>query len=451
MESHSNSVIVGSGLVGSLASIYLAKRGFNVNVFEQRSDIRKAAIYGGRSINLALSTRGWTALEKVGVDQPVKDISIPMYGRQIHNLDGTQTYQPYGKEGQAIYSVSRGDLNKALIDIAEKEFNVKFHFNQRIHELNLDTQSLLVENAETKEKQNVQSDFILGADGAYSMVRYSMQKLSRFNYSQEYLSHSYKELLIPAGADGSYLIEKNALHIWPRGHFMFIALPNFDGSFTCTLFAPFEGKDSFSEITSEEKVMQYFETYFKDVIPLIPDIKEQFLNNPTSHLVMVRCYPWNHKNVALIGDSAHAIVPFYGQGMNAGFEDVRVLDELLEDSSLDYSALLQRFSMLRKQEGDAILDLALYNFIEMRDLVAQPEFLFRKKIEAHLHEHLGNDFLPLYSMVTFSNIPYSQALQQGKRYDKMMMEMLALPDIQQIWNTDITVNFAKKWLEENPS
>lgn len=447
--SETRSIVVGAGLVGSLLSIYLAKRGHKVSVYEQRPDIRKSSVYGGRSINLALSTRGWTALDKVGLGDEIRSISIPMYGRHIHNLDGTEVFQPYGKENEAIYSVSRGDLNKKMISLAEQQDNVEVHFNHKLVKMDMKRNHLLMYDGDQDETFEVNADMIFGADGAFSRVRYGLQKTPLFNYSQEYLSHAYKELTIPAGPNGEYLIEKNALHIWPRGHFMLIALPNFDGSFTCTLFSPFEGKDSFSEIHNEQDVMNYFRKYFPDTIPLIPTLASDFLNNPTSSLVMVKCFPWHHEQVALIGDAAHAIVPFYGQGMNCGFEDVRVLDEMIDQFGTDWKALLEHYSIERKPDGDAILDLALQNFIEMRDLVADPKFLLRKKIEKKLNETLGDAFLPLYSMVTFSNIRYSEALREGHRQDKLLAEIMEQNDIESNWDSPATVQYAKAWLEKN--
>jgi len=450
MSSQPHSIIIGSGLVGSLLAIYLAKKGHQVDVYEQRPDIRKSAVYGGKSINLALSTRGWTALDKVGVGDEIRKISTPMYGRQIHHLDGSQVYQPYGKENEAIYSVSRGDLNKALIAMAEQHPEVKMHFHQKLVKMDFKRTHLLMYDGDKESTYETNADLIFGTDGAYSRVRYGMQKSPRFNFSQEYLYHSYKELTIPAGPNDEYLMEKNALHIWPRGHFMFIALPNFDGSFTCTLFAPHEaGPGCFGHITTEEEAKAYMLEHFPDVVPMIPNIGKDFINNPTSSLVMIKAYPWHYERVALVGDSAHAIVPFYGQGMNCGFEDVRILDELIDAYPGDWDKILAEYSEQRKPDGDAILDLALQNFIEMRDLVGDPKFILRKKIEKKLNEALGNTFLPLYSMVTFSNIRYSEALKEGQRQDRLLQEIMQMPNIESNWESPSIVEYAKEWLEKN--
>jgi len=449
MENKNNSVIIGAGLVGSLLAINLAKRGIKVNVYEYRPDMRSTDIYAGRSINLAMSTRGWTALNKVGMGDKLKEIAIPMFGRQIHNADGTSTYQPYGKENEAIYSVSRGELNKQLIIEADKFENVSFRFNQKLVKNDVKRNHLLLCDMDSNNTYETTADVIFGADGAFSRIRYGMQKMPRFDYSQEHLPHIYKELTIPAGPNGEFLIEKNALHIWPRGNFMMIALPNIDGSFTCTLFVPFDGKDSIAHIQTEAEATEYMQQHFADSVPLMPNLAKEFLKNPSSNLVTVRCFPWVNGRTALIGDSCHAIVPFYGQGMNCGFEDVRVLDELIDENDNNWDRILEAYELSRKPNGDAIADLALQNFIEMRDLVADPKFILRKKIEKYIHEHIGSDFLPLYSMVSFSNIPYAEALAEGKKQDRLMAEILAIPDIESNWQQENIVNYTKEWLLKN--
>ena len=449
MENSNHSIVIGAGLVGSLLAINLAKRGHKVGVYEYRPDMRQADIYAGRSINLALSTRGWTALDKIGVGDKIREIGIPMYGRQIHNADGTETYQPYGKENEAIYSVSRGELNKQLIIEADKHENVQFYFNQKLVKNDMKRNHLLMHDMKLNENHEISGDVIFGSDGAFSRVRYGMQKMPRFDYSQQHLPHVYKELTIPAGENGSFQIKKNALHIWPRGNFMMIALPNIDGSFTCTLFVPHDGKDSINHIQNENDVIKYMMNHFADVVPFMPDMTNVFLKNPNSSLVTVRCFPWVNGRTALIGDACHAIVPFYGQGMNCGFEDVRVLDELIDENENDWDKILLAYEHARKPNGDAIADLALQNFIEMRDLVADPKFILRKKIEKYLHEHMGNDFLPLYSMVSFSNVPYAEALAEGKRQDALMGDILAFEHIESNWQSENTVSYAREWLKNN--
>jgi kynurenine 3-monooxygenase len=431
-----NIAIVGAGLVGSLQAILFAKQGYQVDVYERRSDMRSAEIVAGRSINLALSDRGWKALQLAGVDKEVRKMAIPMKGRMMHAVDGALTFQPYGKEGQAIYSVSRGGLNAKLMDEAEQYENVRFHFNQRCVDIDLDSNTLKLEGNGGNGKA-VQASRIVGTDGAFSAVRARLQKTDRFNYSQFYLDHGYKELVIPADADGNHQLDKNALHIWPRGEFMLIALANLDGSFTCTLFFPFEGTHSFRSLDTIDKVLQFFESVFPDALALMPTLKSDYFENPTSSLVTVRCSPWNADDkVLLMGDASHAIVPFYGQGMNSGFEDCTVLHELMLKHKGDWSTLFSTFGVERKKNADAISELALQNFIEMRDLVADEQFLLRKKIEKRLSEKYPEKWIPLYSQVTFTHIPYADALASGKKQKAIMDEVMNMKGIEQRWDSD---------------
>lgn len=403
---------MGAGLVGSLLSIYLAKRGHTVNLYERRSDMRKQEMSAGRSINLALSDRGWRALEGVGIDKKVREVAIPMPGRMLHQEDGSTGFQPYGIGDQAIYSVSRGGLNALLMDEAEKA-GVTIHFNQGVEEVDLDNYEVLLSDGTT-----LNPDLTFGADGAFSRVRLSMMKTDRFDYSQYYLPHGYKELSIPPAEGGGWRIEKNALHIWPRHSFMLIALPNLDGSFTCTLFAPFDGPNGFNQLTSNEAVVTYFEKHFPSALEHMPTLVEDINENPTSSLVTVRCYPWSQGGrVALIGDASHAIVPFYGQGMNCGFEDCTILDQFMSEHGDDWKSVFSAYEQSRKPSGDAIADLAFRNFVEMRDKVADDAFLYRKQIERILHERYPEEFIPLYSQVTFSHIPYEKALAAGEDQD----------------------------------
>jgi kynurenine 3-monooxygenase len=426
-----NISITGAGLVGSLLAIYLRKRGYNVTVFERRRDVRQALNDEGRSINLALSGRGIRALEEVGLASEVKKITIPMHGRMIHALDGSLTFQPYGKQGQFINSISRAALNRLLINTAETE-GVKFHFEHRVTNVDLMNTSLTVEANGTSSIHKY--DAVVGADGAFSAVRHAMQFTDRFDFSQDFIEHGYKELQIPPGKAGGFNLEKDALHIWPRESFMFIALPNPDGSFTCTLFFPFEGERSFSSLDSDESILNFFNKNFPDALKLIPGLVDDFKLNTTSSLVTVKCYPWvRHKSV-LIGDAAHAIVPFYGQGMNAGFEDCRILNGLLDKHEDDLEKAVMVFQQERKADTDAIAQLALDNFIEMRDLVADAEFLLRKKIEAKLHELFPDEWIPLYSMVTFHDeIRYSEALRIGTKQKTIMDEVMQRPEIKSTW------------------
>lgn len=432
--------IVGAGLVGSLLSIYLAKKGYKINIYERRADMRKTNMLAGRSINLALSDRGWRGLEGVGIAEEIKKIAIPMYGRYIHNKDGSTAYQPYGKDNQAIYSVSRADINMKLMDLAEQQANVKIHFDKRCAHVDRAKLKTTFEDNTTKEIVENQSDLLFGADGAFSASRLNIQLQSdRFEYNQHYIDCGYKELIIPPGENGKFLMEKNALHIWSRGSFMMIALPNPDGNFTCTLFLPFTGEKSFEKLKTKEEIQKFFETEFPDTIVLMPTLIEDFLHNPVSSLVTVKCFPWTFDNkIALIGDAAHAIVPFYGQGMNCGFEDCVVLNELIDKHKENWDAILAEYQNLRKPDGDAIADLAIANFVEMGAKTADPKFLLQKKIEAKFSEKYPEKWIPLYSMVTYSpHIRYSKALSEGAKQQAIMDKIMALPDIEKNWESEL--------------
>jgi kynurenine 3-monooxygenase len=431
MKEKKSIAIIGAGLVGSLASIYLAKRGYDVSVYERRLDMRQHLIHGGRSINLALSNRGIRALEKVGLAEVLKQNAIPMHGRMIHDEQGTLNFQPYGKSGQFINSVSRGGLNMVLMTEAEKQ-GVEFHFEHRCLNVDFKETELTLQHFEAVKHK--QFDLIIGTDGAFSAVRGAMQITDRFDYSQNYIEHGYKELRIPASESGDYLLEPNALHIWPRESYMLIALPNPDKTFTCTLFLPFEGPASFNNLNSEDAILSFFEKNFPDALPLMPTLIEDFRDNATSSLVTIRCYPWVRNKTVLIGDASHGIVPFYGQGMNAGFEDCRVLDELLDEYQDKWKKVLPVFQETRKPDADAIAQLALDNFIEMRDKVADQEFILQKKIETRLHDLYPDRWIPLYTMVTFrDDIRYSDALATGKKQQAIMDDVLKIPDIQKNW------------------
>ncbi len=425
--------IVGAGLVGTLMATYLAKRGYTVNIFEGRADPRKAGERGGRSINLALSNRGWLPLKEVGLEEIVEKMVIPMRGRMMHDDQGFLTFQPYGREGQAINSISRGGLNEVLMDEAEKN-GVKIYFDHKCVGVNFDESTLYFERDGKRGKY--QADVIIGADGAYSVVRRLLQRTERFNYSQYYIEHGYKELSIPAASNGGFQIEKNALHIWPRGNYMLIALPNQDASFTCTLFFPFEGETSFDSMKTDEDIRQFFEKTFPDAYELMPTLLKDYHFNPTSSLVTVKCFPWVKNRTLLIGDSSHAIVPFYGQGMNSGFEDCRILNEMLDLHDDNWDKVLPAFQEMRKPDADAISDLALQNFIEMRDLVADENFLLRKKIEAKLQDLYPQKWIPLYSMVTFKeNLRYTEALTIGKKQKAIMDKVMVSNNISKNWES----------------
>ena len=429
--------IVGAGLVGSLQAILMAKKGYDVTVFEHRSDLRKAKLIAGKSINLALSDRGWRALKAAGIDGDIKEMAIPMYKRCMHALDGSLSYQPYGKDGQAIYSVSRGGLNQKLMNLADQYPAIHYNFDRKCKDIHLDSNTLIFENTATKTEEKHAFDKVFATDGAFSAVRFRMQKTPMFDYSQKYLDHGYKELVIPANEDGSHKLDKNCLHIWPRGEFMMIALANLDGSFTCTLFFPMFGEKSFDTINTSEKVSAFFQETFPDAIALMPTLLEDYMENPTSSLVMVRCSPWNYEDkVLLLGDAAHATVPFYGQGMNCGFEDCMIFQEMLDGTNGNWEGLLSAYSKERVPDGNAIIDLSLMNYIEMRDLTGNKEFLLRKKIEGKFSNLHPEKWIPLYSQVTFSNIRYNKVIENGKRQNVIMEEIMRLPNIEQNWDSE---------------
>ncbi len=432
MNKTKNIAIVGAGLVGSLLSIYLSKRGFQVSVFERRGDMRKTAEDAGRSINLALSTRGIRALAEVGLAEEIKNVAIPMHGRMMHDQKGNLTFLAYGKEGQFINSISRSGLNIVLINKAEEK-KVDFFFHHKCHQVNFSETSLILQTDDGALIQR-KFDLIIGADGAFSAIRSAMQITDRFHYSQQYLEHGYKELHIPASHAGGFILEKNALHIWPRESFMMIALPNPDGSFTCTLFLPFEGEVSFKTLNTDEEIIFFFQKTFPDAFIHMPTLLHDFKVNPVSSLVTIKCFPWVRNKSLVIGDAAHGIVPFYGQGMNAGFEDCRILDQLLNQLGDNWLEVLPAFQMARKKDTDAIAQLAFDNFIEMRDLVADPEFLLRKKIEAKIHAAYPDKWIPLYSMVTFNDsISYSEAYIMGQKQKIIMDKVMERPRLAEHW------------------
>ena len=441
--------IIGAGPVGSLFAVYLLKRGYKVTIYERRGDMRNVPLIAGKSINLALSDRGIKALEEVGLMKEVRKIAIPMHGRKMHKADSSETYQAYGKDGQFINSVSRSALNCMLMTAAEEQ-GADIIFNHKCEAINW-KENVIRFTDENNEVSNVKFQLLFGADGSYSAARLSHQlHHDRFQYNQFYIDYGYKELHIPAGENGEFLLEKNALHIWPRGKYMMIALPNTDGSFTCTLFFPFSGEPSFDTLESKENVKQFFETNFADVTRLMPDLIETFFRNPTASLITVKCFPWIREDkFVLIGDAAHAIVPFFGQGMNAGFEDCSVLNSLIDKHDDDWYKINAEFQELRKPDADAISDLALANFIEMRDKVADPKFLLQKKIEAAFSAKHPDKWIPAYSMVTFSpEIRYSDALKRGNMQQAIMDEIMAAENIEENWQSEETENLMLEKLKE---
>ncbi len=418
--------LIGSGLAGGLLAGYLGRRGYEIDLFERRSDPRAGNTVGGRSINLALSTRGIHALQKLGIAEEVLQHAIPMRGRMIHDRDGGLHFSPYDRDpAKHINSIGRGALNTVVIEAAQRYPNVQVKFNQRCLDVDLDAPAAQLLNNETNEPTTARAEAIIGVDGAFSAVRGAMQRLNRFEYSQSYLAHGYKELTIPPGADGSWPMEKNALHIWPRKTFMMIALPNPDGSFTCTLFWEFDGPRSFASTTTDDEVRRFFDEEFPDAVPLMPALLEDYRENPTGSLVTIRCAPWHYQDkVALVGDAAHAVVPFYGQGMNAAFEDCVVFDECLAEFPNDRGRAFAEYSRRRKENADALADLAVQNFIEMRDKTASPAFRAKKKLDHFLEGALPGIYLPLYTMVSFTNIPYAEAERRAQTQDTVVLASL---------------------------
>jgi kynurenine 3-monooxygenase len=410
--------LVGGGLSGGLLSVFLARRGYEVHVFERRPDMRQGNYLGGRSINLALSTRGIRGLEKAGIDKDILDIAIPMTGRMMHDREGNLAYQPYGKDGQAIYSISRGALNIRLLQLADAFPNIHMYFDHKCTFCDPETGITRYTDANGNAVED-KADIVIGTDGAFSAVRDSFMT-SRFNYSQTYEAHGYKELEITPGANGDFRIQKNSLHIWPRSSFMMIALPNPGGNFTCTLFMPWEGENSFASLSTPESVLTFFKKEFGDTIDMMPGLIDDFFGNPTGNLATMRCYPWVKQKAALLGDSAHAIIPFYGQGMNCCFEDCIVLDELIAEHNGNWPTALDHYQKSRKPNADAIANLAIQNFVEMRDLVGTPAFRHRKHVEHDLTELYPDLFKSQYELTTFHTTPYRYALEMGAKNDRLL-------------------------------
>jgi kynurenine 3-monooxygenase len=443
-----NITVAGAGPIGALLAIILARKGYNINLFESRPDSRQHDIYQGKSINIALSDRGWLALEAVGIAEKVRKEALPMKKRVMHGVDGTITEQAYGKDDQAIWSVSRAGINEQLLNLAEKEANVALHFEKRLTHVDFTTgcSSFSFDVAQSKGHIEIDADYIFGADGAFSKVRRLAQETPRFSYSQSFMPQSYIELTIPANenetGDARFKMEKEALHIWPRKDFMLIALPNPDGSFTCTLFMNYEskheGEHSFCNLTERSHVIKFFNENFADAMPILADPIDDFMSKKASPLFLVKVDPWVINNkVALIGDAAHAMVPYYGQGMNCGFEDCRELGEIIDQYKGQWSDIFPAYQKQRKINADAITELAQRNFVEMSELSGDSNFLLQKKIEAKFHQLHPELWVPLYSMVTFCpHLPYSQALAIGDQQKLIMAEIMQIPNINTCWEDD---------------
>jgi kynurenine 3-monooxygenase len=422
-------LVVGGGLVGSLLSIYLTRQGHRVHLFDRYPDFRITRASLGKSINLTLCERGFAALDRVGAGDLVRTISVPCYGRVVHAADGSVEHQPYGNRREAIYSVSRNNLNRVLLTLALEQPSLICHFEHKCLEVFLDQPAVTFKDLRSGELSHWRGDRLFGADGAHSAVRQSMQRAQRFNLVQECLDQGYKELDVPPAKEG-WALEGNAIHIWPRGDYMLIGFPNLDRSFTLALHMPFKGEPSFASIRTPEDVLRLFERSFPDALPLLPNLAGDFLGRPEASMVTIRCSPWTYRDkVLLVGDAAHAIVPSYGQGANAGFEDCSVLADCLAACDGDWSAAFASFEAARKPNAEAIADLALEHFHELRDLVGDPGFLLRKKVERRINELFPERYMPLYSLVSFTNTTYVEALRQDRAQRHLIDRVLALPGI----------------------
>ncbi len=419
--------IVGAGLAGALMACFLGKAGHRVDLYEKRPDPRGHDPTGGKSINLAISVRGIHALREIGLADEVLRHAIPMRGRMIHSPTGQLSFQPYGKDdSESIHSVSRATLNTAMLNAAAQYPAVRLFFGQKCTGMDLHTGTVELMDETTGGITHLPTQVVIGADGAYSAIRGQMQKQERFNYQQDYLNYGYKELGMPPAADGGFLMAQHALHIWPRHNYMMIALPNPEGSFTCTLFLPYEGQPGFASLDTDAAVLQFFGEQFPDALPLMPSLLPDFQKNLTGPLLTVRCSPWHvDSRVVLVGDACHAVVPFLGQGMNAAFEDCVVLDQCLAEHRPDRLRAFRAFEERRKRHVDTLADLCIDNFIEMRDRVSSRAFLFKKKVENLLHRLFPRWYLPLYTLVTFTRTPYADAVRRVPRQNLIVGLLLA--------------------------
>jgi kynurenine 3-monooxygenase len=422
--------IIGAGLVGSVLGMFLARKGYKVDVYERSPDIREVDPRNSRSINLTLCDRGFRALDEIGVGHIVRSKSVPAYGRLIHDVKGNLTRQLYGNNNEAIYSISRTELNKTLLDFAEQNFDIAFHFDQKCVNLDLSSATVELEDLKSGRIERRQADLVFGSDGAHSIVRLQMQKKNRFDFCQQYWDQGYIELNVPASADG-WTSEKNVLHLWPRGGYMLIGFPNIDDSFTCSLHIPFEGHPSFQSINTEAALLNFFESSFPDVIFRVPNLVEHYFANPRNSMVTIKCSPWTFQDkVTLIGDSAHAIYPSYGQGANAGFEDCLTLDQCLDAYGEDWKTVFAEYVKQRKPNTDAIADLCKEHFIELRDLVGDSRFLLRKEIERRINQRHPEKYKDLYSMITFTCMPYTEALRIDRDQRAIVDRILSVEAIE---------------------
>jgi len=442
-------VVFGAGLVGTLLGILLARRGFRVEIHEKRPDLRYKLFTSLRSINLALSHRGWNALQMAGLEEKVRNLAIPMLGRVLHDTSGAEQFFAYGTESQSIFSVSRFSLNCLLLDEAESYPNLRIYFESKVEKFAFDKSVAYVADVEGL-RQKIEGDAFFGADGAFSAMRYEMMREDRFNYEQHYIEHGYKEFTIRPSSAGTWAIRPDGLHIWPRKSFMMIALPNQDFTFTATLFFPFEGEKSFQSLKEAAQIRAFFEEEFPDFCRYVPDYLQQFRQNPDASLVTIRCAPWNKQNYLLLGDAAHAVVPFYGQGMIAGFEDCRLLMEKLDAGAASWPSLFSEFYQSRHADARAISELALDNFVEMRDLVASDSFQMERKIEKVLVDAGIPDWIPLYTMVTFTDIPYAEARSRGQRQSALLESIRLGRNWEQVHKEDFSRTVLADFEARNP-
>jgi kynurenine 3-monooxygenase len=424
-----DTVVVGAGLVGALLSVFLAKSGRTVEVYDRMPDIRKANLNSGRSINLTLCERGLRVLDSVGVGDAVRAASVPVYGRLMHDAAGGLAFQPYGNNGEAIHSVSRGELNKILLDFAERNFDIRFNFDEKCVAVDLDAPAVETRNLVTGATARRAAPLVFGSDGAYSAVRSQMQRRTRLDYSQRYWDQGYKELCAPP-SDAGWAAEKNVIHIWPRGSYMLIGFPNTDGSFTCSLHIPFEGPLSFASLRTEADLLGLFRESFPDAVPFLPRLAEDFFQHPANSMVTVKCSPWSYRDrVVLVGDAAHSIYPSYGQGANAGFEDCAALHDCLSRHGDDRAAALREYEERRRPNTDAIADLCVEHFVELRDLVGDSGFLLRKEVERMLNLRHPDKYKDLYSMITFTCMPYAEALRVDREQRALVERILCVPGV----------------------
>jgi kynurenine 3-monooxygenase len=424
-------VIVGAGLAGCVLATYLGRRGYPVEVFERHGDPRDAHVAKRPSLNITLCKRGISALERIGAQEIVLRAAAVAYGRKVHALDGTVAYQPYSNTGDALFSISRAALNDVLLSHAEAQPGVRIHFNRRCAQLDLADGVAHFEDTTTGATNAVQAERIFGADGAYSSVRQHLQKTERFNYSQQYLDQGYTTMKIPPLADGRPALDAGAIHIWPRGQRMSIGFPDREGTFNCSLLLPYRGAHSFETLRTEENVLQCFQELFPDAVGLVPGLVEQFFSRPPNSLVTIRCNPWSYEDkVLLVGDAAHAILPSYGQGANAAFEDCRILDQCIDECGGDWYAVFREFEQRRRPSLNVLADLCVEHFVELTEHVADPKFLRRREVERRLEEVYPDLYQPLYSMVSFTSRPYAEALRISRLQSAAIDEIVLIEGIE---------------------